>query len=144
MEILNNSEIIERMKIAANIKEDKELAVLLSVPKSTLANWKRASDFPLKNAVIFCERFGCDLTWLITGKDKERKLDTSERMLLTAFADLDDTQKMQAVLFLGNLANGNKTMPTSASAGVLSGNSQISGGDATSYNVTGDFIFNKK
>ncbi|MFA9499927.1 helix-turn-helix domain-containing protein [Mannheimia sp. E30BD] len=108
---MNNLDIIDRMKTLANVREDQELAKIFGIGKTAVANWKRGTAISLAYVADFAEKYNCDLNWLITGESKEKKLDTSERMLLTAFADLDDSQKMQAVLFLGNLASGNPTAP---------------------------------
>ncbi|MFA9487484.1 MULTISPECIES: helix-turn-helix domain-containing protein [unclassified Mannheimia] len=124
---MNNLDIIDRMKTLANVREDQELAKIFGIGKTAVANWKRGTAISLAYVADFAEKYNCDLNWLITGESKEKKLDTSERMLLTAFADLDDSQKMQAVLFLGNLASGN---PTAQNGGV----SQIASGEGKNNN----------
>lgn len=106
MEILNNAQIIERMKNVANLKEDKDLAEFFNVPKSTFANWKKAKAIGSDVLFTFAKKYNCSVDYLLTGESKESKLETAERMLLTAFKDLDDNQKMQAVTFVGNLASG--------------------------------------
>lgn len=104
---MNNLDIIDRMKTLANVREDQELAKIFGVGKTAVANWKRGTAISLAYVADFAEKYNCDLNWLITGESKEKQLDTAERMLLTAFADLNDAQKMQAVTFVGNLASGN-------------------------------------
>lgn len=144
MSIFSTIEILQRLRKVADVTTNKELSVVLGINEKTLSGWSNRNSMPIETILEAAEKYKCDLNWLLLGESKDQKLDTAERMLLTAFADLDDSQKMQAVLFLGNLASGNNTIQTSSSSGVLSGNSQISGSDSTSYNVTGDFILNEK
>ncbi|MDG6355260.1 helix-turn-helix domain-containing protein [Glaesserella parasuis] len=106
MENLSVSLIIEQLKKALDKKTDKDLAEFLDLPKQTISNWKNRNNMPLEKIIEFSQRFNLSLDWLITGESKESKLETAERMLLTAFKDLDDNQKMQAVTFVGNLASG--------------------------------------
>ncbi len=112
MENLSVSLIIEQLKKALDKKTDKDLAEFLDLPKQTISNWKNRNNMPLEKIIEFSQRFNLSLDWLITGESKESKLETAERMLLTAFKDLDDNQKMQAVTFVGNLASG--TIPHNA------------------------------
>ncbi len=125
---MNNSEIIERMKITANVKEDQELAKIFGLGKTAVANWKRGTVISLAHIFEFVEKYDVSFDWLLTGKSKENKLDTSERMLLTAFEELDDNQKMQAVVFVGSLAQGQKTEGGSIS---VSGDNNISNMNGT-------------
>lgn len=107
-------DLIERLKKAANVVEDQALAEIFGMSKSAFSYAKKNCSFSIALMIDFAEKYNCDLNWLLLGESKEKKLDTSERMLLTAFADLDDSQKMQAVLFLGNLASGNPTAQNGA------------------------------
>lgn len=104
---MSNTNLIERLKKAANVVEDQALAEIFGMSKSAFSYAKKNCSFSIGLMIEFAEKYDCDLNWILLGESKEKKLDTSERMLLTAFADLDDSQKMQAVLFLGNLASGN-------------------------------------
>ena len=134
---MNNSEIIERMKITANVKEDQELAKIFGLGKTAVANWKRGTVISLAHIFEFVEKYDVSFDWLLTGKSKENKLDTSERMLLTAFGELDDNQKMQAVVFVGNIAKGGASEQMAKYE-----TNQISGGN--SYNIVGDFALHQK
>lgn len=104
---MSSTNLIERLKKAANVVEDQALAEIFGMSKSAFSYAKKNCSFSIGLMIEFAEKYDCDLNWILLGESKEKKLDTSERMLLTAFADLDDSQKMQAVLFLGNLASGN-------------------------------------
>lgn len=110
--MLNVRLIIEQLKIGLKVKTDKELCEKIEMPPQTLSGWKTRNTFPLEVAVDLSQKYDLDLNWLVTGESKEKQLDTAERMLLTAFADLNDAQKMQAVTFVGNLASGNPTAQT--------------------------------
>ncbi|KYL10078.1 hypothetical protein AC568_04560 [Mannheimia haemolytica] len=85
----------------------KELGEALSLKRGAVSNWNVRQSIPFEVLLKVAEEKNVSLDWLVYGKEKQHQLDTSERMLLTAFADLDDSQKMQAVLFLGNLASSN-------------------------------------
>lgn len=109
---MDNANLIERLKKAADVTEDQALAEIFGMSKASFSYAKKNCSFSISSIAEFAKKFDCDLNWLITGKSKESKLETAERMLLTAFKDLDDNQKMQAVTFVGNLASG--TIPHNA------------------------------
>lgn len=130
---MSNTDLIERLKKAANVVEDQALAEIFGMSKSAFSYAKKNCSFSIGLMIEFAEKYDCDLNWILLGESKEKKLDTSERMLLTAFADLDDSQKMQAVLFLGNLASGNpmglggevsQTISNSTAGNIAGGNIQ--------------------
>lgn len=61
------TDIIQRAKKALNLKNDKDLSILLGVSKSTLSNWNnnsRSIDYPLLFSK--CEHINFD--WLLTGE----------------------------------------------------------------------------
>lgn len=127
--------IIEQLKTGLNSKTDKDLCEKIGVPKQTLSGWKSRNSIPLEMIFDISQKFSLDLNWLITGEQKNEQLPADARMLLAAFNDLSDRQKMQAVLFVGNLAQGGTNSPTASI-------SQHAGENA--YNVGGDFNFNQK
>lgn len=98
--------IIEQLKTGLNSKTDKDLCEKIGVPKQTLSGWKSRNSIPLEMIFDISQKFSLDLNWLITGEQKNEQLPADARMLLAAFNDLSDRQKMQAVLFVGNLAQG--------------------------------------
>lgn len=129
---MNNTEIIERMKRIADMKEDQELAQFFGISKSTLANWKGAKDFSMKRTVEFCSHFKCDLHWLITGDTREEKIEPIAAMLLSGFMGLSDAQKLQAVTFIGNLASGGTATPAKTD-----GINQTASGNGVNVNSAG-------
>lgn len=97
---MNNSEIIERMKSVAKVREDQELAKIFGVTKSAVANWKRGTAISLVAAFEFAQKYNVSLDWLITGNEKV-VLDEMETELLTRFKRLDFSQKLQVFNQLG-------------------------------------------
>ncbi|EIJ70975.1 chromosome partitioning protein ParA [Haemophilus parahaemolyticus] len=134
-EKVNSIEFVERLKKVADVKEDQALAEIFGLSKASFSYAKKNNSFSAEMLSNFAERFNCDLHWLITGKEKTQALKATEKMLLTAFNELDDKQQLQAVVFVGNLAQGGTSSPT---ANI----SQHAGENA--YNVGGDFNFNQK
>lgn len=135
MEELNVSLIIERLKFEFNEKTDKGLCEELEIPTQTISNWKKRNSIPFEVLFDISQKYNLSLDWLTTGKEKTQALKATEKMLLTAFNELDDKQQLQAVVFVGNLAQGGTSSPTASV-------SQHAGENA--YNVGGDFNFNQK
>lgn len=127
MSIFSTIEVLQRLRKVADVTTNKELSVVLGINEKTLSGWSNRNSMPIETILEAAEKYKCDLNWLLLGESKDQKLDTAERMLLTAFADLNDSQKMQAVLFLGNLASGS---PTAQGSGV----SQIASGEGKNNN----------
>lgn len=68
--------IIERVLFALkeNSKKMSDLAVVLSLNTSTIANWKtRNTDPPARYIAPICEFLNISVEWLLTGKDEMRK-----------------------------------------------------------------------
>lgn len=126
--------IIERMKEVLGKENDKALIEELGVAQTTFSNWKNRNNMPIDMILTFAQNHNLSLDWLIYGKDKTQALKATEKMLLTAFNELDDKQQLQAVVFVGNLAQGGAATNTSVT--------QHAGENA--YNVGGDFNFNQK
>ena len=124
--------IIERMKEVLGKENDKALSEELGVARTTFSNWKNRNNMPIDMILTFAQNYNLSLDWLITGKEKTQSLKATEKMLLTAFNELDDKQ---AVVFVGNLAQGGTSSPTASV-------SQHAGENA--YNVGGDFNVNQK
>lgn len=127
--------IIERMKEVLGKENDKALIEELGVAQTTFSNWKNRNNMPIDMILTFAQNHNLSLDWLIYGKEKTQALKATEKMLLTAFNELDDKQQLQAVVFVGNLAQGGTSSPTASV-------SQHAGENA--YNVGGDFNFNQK
>lgn len=97
---MNNTEIIERMKIIAAVKEDQELAEILNIKKSTISNWKRGTAISIAYFSFLSQKYDADLNWLLTGMEKVQELSTHEKMALIAFNDLDERQKLNAIAYM--------------------------------------------
>lgn len=67
-------EIVERLKRAANLKSDAELADLLSVAPATISNWRSRNSVPLKRLKPMCEKYAIPIDYLLTGRAGPDKL----------------------------------------------------------------------
>ena len=105
MESLNVSLIIEQLKDALNERTDKSLCEKLGITPQTLSSWKRRNSIPYETIVEIAHAHNLSLDWLTFGKESQ-SLTAIEQMMLTAFNQLDDKQRLQAVVFVGNLAQG--------------------------------------
>ncbi|WP_315569225.1 helix-turn-helix domain-containing protein [Haemophilus parahaemolyticus] len=123
------------MRKIYDFSSNRELAVYFSISDTTISNWKTRNSVPLEFLLRASNEKDVSLDWLIYGKEKTQALKATEKMLLTAFNELDDKQQLQAVVFVGNLAQGGTSSPTASV-------SQHAGENA--YNVGGDFNFNQK
>ncbi len=132
-----SGEMLGRIRQIYNFASNRELADYFSVKETTVSNWKTRNSIPFEVLFRASQENDVSLDWIVTGKTKEKKLDTSERMLLTAFGELDDNQKMQAVVFVGNIAKGGASEQMAKYE-----TNQISGGN--SYNIVGDFALHQK
>lgn len=131
-----SNDVLSRIRQIYNFTSNRELADYFSVKETTVSNWKTRNTIPFEVLFRTSQENDVSLDWLVTGKSKENKLDTSERMLLTAFEGLDDNQKMQAVTFVGNLASGtyssgqggNQTVTNSTVGNLAGGNITVNKG----------------
>jgi len=85
-------EILERMKIATDTKNDNQLSIVLKLTtNSVISGWKRRNTIPIKRINQICFDNGVNKTWLLTGKGP--KFNTSPKSvpqieLLTSFSTL--------------------------------------------------------
>lgn len=135
MPIFYADTVLERMRKIYEFSSNRELAAYFSISDTTISNWKTRNSVPLEFLLRASNEKDVSLDWLIYGKEKTQALKATEKMLLTAFNELDDKQQLQAVVFVGNLAQGGTNSPTASI-------SQHAGENA--YNVGGDFNFNQK
>ena len=142
-QVLNFStdEIFKRLRKLESVETNKELASRLEINEKTLSSWKTKNTIPLESLLSIANKYDISLDWLITGEHKIEPLSATEKMLLGAFNELDEKQQLQAMLFVGNLANGSPNNRP-ANEGNQYHNQQQSGGD--SFNVGGDYIFNQR
>ena len=135
MAVFYSDAVLERMRRIYEFSSNRELAAYFSISDTTISNWKTRNSVPLEFLLRASNEKDVSLDWLIYGKEKTQALKATEKMLLTAFNELDDKQQLQAVVFVGNLAQGGTSSPTASV-------SQHAGENA--YNVGGDFNFNQK
>ena len=61
---------LSRLKDSLGVESDADLARLLDIPASTVANWKSRGTVPLAVCVQAATERGVSLDWLILGKEK--------------------------------------------------------------------------
>jgi transcriptional regulator with XRE-family HTH domain len=61
------STIVERMKLAAGLKNDSELARELNITPQALSNFKRKGEIPTDLVIQFADKFKLSVDWLRTG-----------------------------------------------------------------------------
>ncbi|EHO41107.1 CI repressor [Caldithrix abyssi DSM 13497] len=66
MQTKNVSEILERLKIAYNIKNDSRLADFLGVTRSTISTWKSRNSIDYD--LVFAKCKNLNINWLLTGQ----------------------------------------------------------------------------
>lgn len=101
---MNSELILDRMRKVANVAYNKDLAQFLGVSTSTISAWKKNDAMTIESVVCFSKHFAVDLNWLISGNESQPELSTLEKMLLTAFNDLDDKQKMEILVKVGGFS----------------------------------------
>lgn len=132
MPIFYADAVLERMRKIYEFSSNRELAAYFSISDTTISNWKTRNSVPLEFLLRASNEKDVSLDWLIYGKEKTQALKATEKMLLTAFNELDDKQQLQAVVFVGNLAGAATNTSVTQHAG------------ENAYNVGGDFNFNQK
>ncbi|WP_394183389.1 S24 family peptidase [Marinomonas posidonica] len=65
--LLSASDVIERMIVAAGAKHASELAKLLNVTSSVIANWKKRDTIPYKEVYELSRKNGFSMDWILTG-----------------------------------------------------------------------------
>lgn len=122
---MNNTNLIERLKKAADVAEDQALAEILGMSKSAFSYAKKNCSFSIGLMIDFSSRYNCDLNWLLTGESVGIKLDPLENLLLTAFNKLDDDAKISVISLLhtgGKNASGiSQTSGDNGSNNIFSG-----------------------
>lgn len=66
----NCSDIIERMKWAAGLKNDTAVAGKLGVTPQAISNCRKKGNIPPDHVVRFAELFGLSVDWLLTGRGR--------------------------------------------------------------------------
>lgn len=135
---MDNANLIERLKKAADVTEDQALAEIFGMSKASFSYAKKNCSFSISSIAEFAQKFDCDLNWLITGKTKDKELDSLTEVLMTGFDKLDQDDKLKAVTFVGNLASKsgtysseqgvNQTVTNSTVGNLASGNISVNKG----------------
>lgn len=105
MSEFNSRLIIERMREVEQVQNDKELAERIGVEAGTLSKWKNRNSLPIDKIVAFSNENSVSIDWLISGKQVEQ-LAKDETLFLTAYRQLDQTQKATLLLQMSGLNNG--------------------------------------
>ncbi|WP_159460722.1 helix-turn-helix domain-containing protein [Pasteurella testudinis] len=104
MRELNVEAVLERMKNIVQVKTDKDLAGYLFAKTTTFSNWKKNNSIPLETLISFVDKHNLSMDWLMFGKENSApQLGVAEQMMLTAFSNLDDKQKLEAIGLLSGL-----------------------------------------
>lgn len=104
MSEFDSRSIIERMREIEKVLNDKELAERIGVEAGTLSKWKSRNSLPVDKIVAFSNAKGVSLDWLISGKAYEQ-LAPDETVFLTAYRQLDQTQKAALIVQMSGLGN---------------------------------------
>lgn len=65
------TDMIIRMKRAAGVEKDIELAAILGTNKNTFSGWKiQNQKIPIENTIEFCNKYNTTLDWIIRGKGR--------------------------------------------------------------------------
>lgn len=75
----NAKDILERLKIAYNIKNDTELAAFLGVARNTVSTWKTRNS--IDYALVFARCDNLNIDWLITGEGEIFKTKTPKNVV---------------------------------------------------------------
>lgn len=95
---LNYSELVERMRKAANLKNDSEVARALDITPQAMSNFKKKGDIPSDLVIRFARKFKLSVDRLLTGEGKpgEDNLFVNEGQdiySVSSDADLDEILK---------------------------------------------------
>jgi len=74
MDEKNSKEILERFKLAYNVKTFKQLADKLEISYSSLDNWKLRNAIPEKYLLKTAQECNISVDWLKTGKDQNKEI----------------------------------------------------------------------
>ncbi|MBI5345487.1 MAG: helix-turn-helix domain-containing protein [Deltaproteobacteria bacterium] len=67
MGYLNYTDIIERMRWAARLKNDSSAARILGITPQALSNYKKRGEMPASLIIKFAGIYGLSVDWLLTG-----------------------------------------------------------------------------
>jgi hypothetical protein len=67
-------DVINKMKLIANIDSNANLARLLDISYNTLNTWLKRHKFPQEILIAFCKEYNCSLDYLLLNKDTKVNL----------------------------------------------------------------------
>lgn len=86
------SEVVDRIKYIKHLKNDSDVAKLLDMSNTALANRKTRESIPFLEIISFCESENINLVGFLTGKElkksQEASLPEEEQRYLKAFREL--------------------------------------------------------
>ena len=68
--MLNSKEIIDRIQIKLNLKNDAEIARLFKFHQTNLQNWRDRNTIAWEKLFNLCQEYHWSLDWLLTGEEK--------------------------------------------------------------------------
>ncbi len=95
------SEVIERMKTAAELKNDSAVARALGVTPQALSNYRKRGKMPANLVVRFAMMYGLSVDWLLTGEGEMTGIGYREE----EFADVKNVGPLspEEVIYVGKL-----------------------------------------
>ncbi|MEH8033997.1 helix-turn-helix domain-containing protein [Gallibacterium anatis] len=101
---MNVEEILERLKTLTSSRTNKELAEKLYLSSDkVVSNWKTRNSIPLEVLLFIRKQYQCNMDWLLFGEQQEA-LTANEKLVLMAFNNLDDHQKIEFMAKIMGLA----------------------------------------
>lgn len=96
----NGNEIVDRMREATGGETDAALANFLSVPRGTVASWRRRDTVPVEYLMKVCDLCAVTVDWLLTGQgDKTRaRSDQIDLDILAIAYELSISPKVLCIL----------------------------------------------
>lgn len=82
--------IIDRIKNFKGLKSDISVAETLGMTQSTFAERKRRGSIPYEELIIFCDKEGISLNWLLTGEGEIKREKELEVYCLAPAAFIED------------------------------------------------------
>jgi hypothetical protein len=98
------SDVLERMKKSANLKNDSRLARLLGVTPQALSNYKKRSKVPSDLLIKFADMQGLSVDWLLTGEGPSSRVSSVEGASSVA-AEYDVAYGMKSGMAVAGLMN---------------------------------------
>lgn len=97
-EVINMSEVIERLKVAIGVRTDAELARSMKESPKKIGVWKARNTVPTEGLVRFCAEHQLDLQYILTGQKCSLQRETTDPTL-SVFPELDLIFKEAGILW---------------------------------------------